>query len=50
MIFLQVRTALSDFSVLIGILFATALDFFFELDTPKLNVPQKLQVSFRIKL
>ena len=41
----QIRTTLSDFAVLVGILSATLVDFLFELDTPKLNVPEKFEVG-----
>ena len=41
----QLRSTVSDFAVLIAILCCTSLDYFMELDTPKLQVPATIKVS-----
>lgn len=41
----QVRALVSDFSVVIAILLMTVADMLLGLDTPKLEVPEKFEVS-----
>ena len=47
---LQVRQILSDFAVLISIVVMVAIDILIGVATPKLEVPEKFQVSGRSSL
>ena len=48
MFYQKIREVLSDFAVLIAIIFTSLIDFLFGYNTKKLNIPSSFQVIIEI--